>query len=86
MFIKPYGGAIGTELVLSKEEISGASNLTDADKQAANKATKIKYFRVTMLCGSDQGRYCKLVEDLKNSSPRFMTNTLPILHMHKNFL
>ena len=63
--IDSYGGAIGTDPGLAKEELSVVVNPTDPDKQSVAEAAKNKCLGVVMLCGSDQGRYGNLVEDLQ---------------------
>ena len=44
----------------------GAVNSKDPDTQAAEKSAKKVYFGVAMLCGSNQERYIKMVEELQN--------------------
>ena len=79
LVIESYGRAIVTDPGLAKEKVLGVANPTDLDKKAAVKAAKTKYLGVTMICGSDQVRYGKMVEELQNDFTKgnndYPTNT-----------
>ena len=64
--IDSYGVAMGTDPGMSKEILAKLANLKDPYTQAAAESTKIKYLGAAMICGADQGRYVKLVEELQN--------------------
>ena len=51
--IESYCGVVGTDLVLAREELAGAANLPDTEKQAAAEAAKIKYLQVATICRAD---------------------------------
>ena len=68
--INSYGLSIGTDSGLAKAELTEISKYssysTDAERQQAAEAARQRKLGVVMLCGSNRGRYVKLVEELRN--------------------
>ena len=53
LVIESYGVSIGTDPGMAKEDLAGALNTSDSEKQSMAKSAKIKYLGFMMLCGAD---------------------------------